>query len=721
MQSLERRLGLFSVITISISSMVGSGIFVLPGIGFEITGPSLFLAFLASAIIILPAAMSKAELATAMPTSGGTYVYIERTFGPLAGTVSGLGLFFSILLKAAFALIGLGAYFSVISDAPLIPTVLSFLGFIVVLNIFGVGKVSNLLTFFLSITIISLVLLIGFSTPFWDSSNLTPLMPNGIDGVAAATGLVFVSFAGVTKVAAIAEEVRSPEKNLPRGILLSLIIVTFIYCAVSFTLANVFPASEMAGEIKPIYRLASFVSTDKVAMFIALVAVLTMVNTSNAGILAGSRFPFAMSRDRLLPSALGKLSRRFLTPVSSIILSGLIVAIVIVSLDVAKIAKLASAFMIMIYMIENFCVIVLRETRPQWYNPGYKAPLYPVLQVLGILASFYLLYAMGIISIIAIASICAPSLLFYFMYSKKRTTRKGVVSMKTKRPELIEEAVFQRHTDFYETHTRDSQVVVGVFGKERSADMLVEMGVALAEHGNIEVASIIEVPEQTTLQDVMEEPAETRSLRRRVRAMAQEKEESITFDPVVTHDVGRSIFEISQCVHCKWLLVEWRGRDRGALTLDNPVGWLKSHLHCHLAIFRDAGIRYFKSIMVVLNNDQNDKIVLETAEHLASVNKAGITLVKYVPEDTPEEVKAQYEDDFKRISENLNIASKVKIISGKDVITSMVTETIEYELLILGSKDHTFLRSIFGAFDDILMSKAACSVMAVHASTTEFN
>lgn len=103
---LERRLNLFSVITISISSMIGSGIFVLPGIGFEITGPSLYLAFLLAAICILPAAISKAELATAMPTSGGTYVYLERTFGPLAGTVSGLGHSYPSYLKLPFPFLG---------------------------------------------------------------------------------------------------------------------------------------------------------------------------------------------------------------------------------------------------------------------------------------------------------------------------------------------------------------------------------------------------------------------------------------------------------------------------------------------------------------------------------------------------------------------------------------------------------------------------------------
>ena len=93
--------------------MLGSGIFVLPGIAAGKTGPSVWLAYLLAAIFILPAALSKSELATAMPSSGGTYVYIERTFGPLLGTISGIGLWLSLLLKSSFALVGFGAYLSV--------------------------------------------------------------------------------------------------------------------------------------------------------------------------------------------------------------------------------------------------------------------------------------------------------------------------------------------------------------------------------------------------------------------------------------------------------------------------------------------------------------------------------------------------------------------------------------------------------------------------------
>ena len=137
LKKLERSLGLGAVVAISISAMIGSGIFVLPGIAALQAGPTIWLAYLVSALCVLPAAISKSELATAMPTSGGTYVYLERTFGPLAGTVSGLGLWLSLLLKCAFALVGFGAYLSVLADVPLIQTSLILLVVITILNIFG--------------------------------------------------------------------------------------------------------------------------------------------------------------------------------------------------------------------------------------------------------------------------------------------------------------------------------------------------------------------------------------------------------------------------------------------------------------------------------------------------------------------------------------------------------------------------------------------------------
>ena len=229
-KKLERRLGLGAVVAISVGSMLGSGIFVLPGVGFTITGSSLFLAYLCSAFCILPAAMSKSELATAMPTSGGTYVYLERTFGPLAGVVAGLGLYLSMLLKSAFALVGFGAYLEIVANIPLEQTALFLLGFIVIINILGVSKVSGLLGIVTAISIVTLFALSIYSFPSVKWNRFEPFLAKGGYGLVEAIALVFISFAGVTKIAAIAEEIKNPGQNLPRGILFSLILVTTIYC-----------------------------------------------------------------------------------------------------------------------------------------------------------------------------------------------------------------------------------------------------------------------------------------------------------------------------------------------------------------------------------------------------------------------------------------------------------------------------------------------------------
>lgn len=701
--------------------MLGSGIFVLPGLGFSITGPSIYLAYLLSALCILPAAVSKAELATAMPTSGGTYVYLERTFGPLAGTVSGLGLWLSILLKAAFALVGIGAYMSVLTTFPLKPTIIGFLVVIAFINILGVGKVSRFMTVILFISILGMAAVDTMGIFSWDSKNFVPLFPNGVKGLGEATALVFVSFAGVTKVAAIAEEVKNPGKNLSRGILLSLAIVTVLYCVTSFVMAGNFPYTELAGDLKPAYTLARKVGGPIFGTIIAVIAILTMVNVSNAGLLAGSRFPFAMSRDNLLPSFLGKLHRKFLTPIASIVLSFAVVLFVLFTFDVTKIAKMASAFMIAIYMIENISVVVLRESRTQWYKPVYKAPLYPFMQVFGILSGLALLIGMGVLALKSLAFISGLGLILYFVYSRRKTDRKGVVGIRGRRFDLLQEqppAPSPNHGGFKSMDlTRDAQVVVSLFGKERSPEMLIEMGVALAEHGNLEVAHILEIPEQASLYDIVEEPAELRSLRRRVIAMAIEKKEPITFDPVVSHDMSRTIFEISQRLHCQWLLIEWRGRSRGALTFHNPIGWLKSHLHCNLAVFRDSGVRYVRKIIALIAADKNDALVLETSDHLAEVNRADITLIRFAP-DTVGKEKIKYEHKYlDELASTLKAPTHTKVLTGKDEIKAVLAETVEFDLLVLGSTDHSLATAFLGSKDDKLIAKAACSVLAVHNSS----
>ena len=321
-----------------------------------------------------------------MPTSGGTYVYLERCFGPLAGTVAGLGLWLSLLLKSAFALVGFGAYLNLLAPrADPVPTSLAILAFIVLLNIAGVGKVSGVLMAVVGACIAVLGMLYAPAVLTVEPRLLTPLLPNGIEGLLAGTALVFVSYAGVTKVAAIAEEIDRPGRNLPQGIIVSLLSVSLLYSLTAFLLVGNFPLEVLGGHLRPIHLLAQKVGGKGLETLVAVVAIATMSSMANAGILAASRFPFAMGRDSLLPSFLGSLSGRFLTPVNAILLSGAIVGVAVAKLDVLGIAKLASAFILMIYMAENAAVIVLRETRVQWYRPSYRSVLYPYTQIFGVL------------------------------------------------------------------------------------------------------------------------------------------------------------------------------------------------------------------------------------------------------------------------------------------------------------------------------------------------
>ncbi len=174
LKTLERRLGLWAVVIITISSLLG-GVFVLPGLAASMTGSSAWLAYIAVALCVLPAALAKCELASALPKSGGTYVYINQAFGPFVGTIMGLGLWASLALKSAFALMGFSAYLQVLQEGmPEVQVALGLLCVITVLNLGGVKKVSQVQGIVVAIALGGLAALLLFSLPSIDTQKSTP-------------------------------------------------------------------------------------------------------------------------------------------------------------------------------------------------------------------------------------------------------------------------------------------------------------------------------------------------------------------------------------------------------------------------------------------------------------------------------------------------------------------------------------------------------------------
>ena len=409
------------------------GIFVTPTFAAEIMGAGIWLAFIIAAAVVLPAAISKAELSSGMPSSGGSYVYLERTYGPLVGTISGLGLWASFLLKSGFALIGFSAYFIAVTtyfnvDMEMMVLSMSALVLITIVNILGVKKVKAIQTPVLFVTLGMLLLtcvMAFFADDFDGGRPVKAAFDTDLWTLAETSAFVFVAYAGVTKVAAIGGEVKDPEKNLPAGMLLSLLIATLLYSLIAYLMMAAVPGEwwfDSSGEVveNPIFVFAEKVAGTEFGIFAAIISVLAMISMALAGILASSRFLYAMGQDKLLPPALEEVHTKYETPYWAIIITGLTMGFAIFFVPLKDVVKLASGFKIMIFIMINTCVIILRQTseRHGW-NPSYKGALYPFMQLWGILAGLFLLYFIGTKALIGASAAIGSGLLTYYLYGKK--------------------------------------------------------------------------------------------------------------------------------------------------------------------------------------------------------------------------------------------------------------------------------------------------------------
>lgn len=405
---LARTIGLKTLVILSLSSMLGSGLFLLPAFAQEVAGPGMWFAFLLAGSIVIASAYSKAELASAMPQSGGFYIYAERTYGHLVGTISGLGLFASFMLKSAFALVGFAAYMEVITghygieDVNSKAVAMILLVLILVVNLTGVKAIKKVQVPIVSgaVAVVVVLCIAAFSSNDMDLGRpLTDFEPLSLSmGTAAA--LVFVAFSGAIKVGAIGGEVMDPEETLPRGMILSLVIATLLYAAVAYVMVAVmepdwYMVDGHAVE-NPITVFAQSVAGTPTVLLASLVAIVAMASMALAGVLSSSRFIYAMAKDGVLPKPLGQLNERYKTPHWPILLTGLLMAISIYSFDVHVIAELASGFILMVFIVLNLTVVVLRGAGPSHpWDPPYRSPLYPLLQVYGTVAGTALLVLMG--------------------------------------------------------------------------------------------------------------------------------------------------------------------------------------------------------------------------------------------------------------------------------------------------------------------------------------
>ncbi|MFC1521997.1 APC family permease [Elusimicrobiota bacterium] len=345
MNKLKRELKFFDILCIGVNAIVGSGIFLFPGILMSHMGPASIFAFFACWVLLVPVAICFSRLASRYETTGGTYLYARDAFGPWIGFAVGwmawlvLVLSFAAVANAISAYLGhFSGFFSTWFGVKLVAvTVILALG---LLNYRGIKLAARTTDFFTVAKLIPLAIFVVVGLFFIRKENLTPFAPHGLSGFGPAVFLAWFAYQGFEGVPVASGEAKSPRKDAPLAVILSLFICMCLYILIQLVVCGVHPGA--AGSSKPLAEVGSVFLGPWGASMIAVTAAISTLGFTVGTALITPRYVYALSVDGYLPKMLSKTHKHFGTPYNAILISTIVAAILAVFLDFEKLVDLSN-------------------------------------------------------------------------------------------------------------------------------------------------------------------------------------------------------------------------------------------------------------------------------------------------------------------------------------------------------------------------------------------
>ncbi|ERI91609.1 amino acid transporter [Clostridiales bacterium oral taxon 876 str. F0540] len=445
--SIQKHLGAFDVTLMSIGATIGTGVMVLTGlVASRDAGPAVVLSFIASAIVCILVALCYAEFASSIPTSGSAYAYIYTSLGEIVAHLVGWSLIVGYTLSTSTVAGGWAAYFNgllkemgihlpeKLTSIPSQGGIINLPAVLVVLMVTFLlsrgtkesKKVNNLMVI---IKLAIIVLFVAVGVFYIKPSNWNPFMPFGIKGVFAGAASVFFAFTGFDAVSTSAEEVKNPQKNLPIGIVFSLIACTLIYIVVCLVLTGVASYTKLNVADAMSYALAS-VGQSWAASAISVGAVIGIIAVMLSYTYGASRILFSVSRDGLLPKNFSKVNKKTGVPVLSTWVVGIGAALMTGMVDLKQLADLANIILIGTFMLVAFSVIVFRKKHPN-IKRGFVVPLVPALPLFAVACCIFLMTNLSKATWIYFGIWIALGTVVYFTYSRKHSLLQVKVKQKT--------------------------------------------------------------------------------------------------------------------------------------------------------------------------------------------------------------------------------------------------------------------------------------------------
>jgi amino acid transporter len=734
--SFARDLGLFDATMIGIGAMIGAGIFVLTGIAAGEAGPASLLAFALNGLVTFLTALCYAELASAYPKSGGGYSYIRKAFPGPVGFVSGWMLWFCYIIACALYARGFGSYFwefiqhyfpgcsqfvfqAMGYHAPvLMMTILVGIVFIGI-NMRGTaltGNVENVITV-AKIVILSIFILYGirqiFQIPSAAAANFRPFFPKGFGGVVMAMGLTFIAFEGYDLIATVAEEIKKPEKTIPRATLISLVVTISIYILVLVVcIGAIRPDSGTSWEFLGRYQETAIAKAAENFMpffGIALIifgGLLSTISALNATILASSRVAFSMSRDKMLPRSLSTIHPHQRTPHIAIAVTGIIMLVMAVLFPIHVIGSAASVMFLLTFTLVDLSLIALRRKFPE-LKGGFKVPLYPFTPIAAIILNLFL--AVGQFNFDPrawyIAAVWVIAGLFvYFMYFEKITAAEmpQVLAVRQKKNESS-----YRYRILLPLYNPDNVIPL----------MKLAIPLARAHKGEIIVLGVVDIPINLPPHEGMRWVHHKTPLLRKAVRFGREQGIETRSAIRIAHRVYDGIIQTAVAEKVSLVLMGWKGytttRDRifGEVT-DKTVRLVP----CDLITVKLNAARPFQRVLIPTAGGPHAVLAAEFVKIYQEVYGWQVHYCYVVPPDASE---YQYESARHWIRKTirtteLNGKIEIRLLEGKRVAETLVKAAKKYDLVVLGaSKEGIFSSVLFGEIPEKVARYSQPPVMIV--------
>ncbi len=437
-RKLVRSFGVFQLTMISVGATLGTGILVILGDSVPLAGPAVFIAFLIAGIAALLSAVSYAEMAGMVPAAGSSYSYTYVTLGEGMAWICGWCLVLEYAVSVAAVSVGAGQYIneSLAAFGWALPDSIS--------QPPGAGGLLNLPA--MAIVLLSMVLLIrGAKESAWVNTaivivkiaillffcaiafsaftigNLSPLMPMGAAGVSAAASRVFFSYIGFDAASTAGEEAKNPQRDLPRAIMLSMVIVTTLYVLVAIAAVGAREWTWFDGTQAALVQILLEVTHQPwMALVFSVGAVLAIASIVLTVLYGQTRILMSMSRDGLVPKIFGRISKKRGTPVAGTLIVGIVVAVTAGLVPLGALADATSIGTLFAFALVNIAVIYLRRNRPE-LKRSYKVAFYPVTPILGALMCIYLMANLGGHTWVVFLAWMMVGLLAYFGYGRRHS------------------------------------------------------------------------------------------------------------------------------------------------------------------------------------------------------------------------------------------------------------------------------------------------------------